>query len=206
MFEIEKPTPASEQILSVRVGDDLIRKAALNNTEIDWPNVGEGALMGGCAVYVSADRKGQIRETWPEGCDNAAMMTALRGALLKWKLKPALSNGNPVQVESLMGFTFHTQLDNAKSLPLLTNAQARSLASHIAEPEFPPGSGPAGTEIEAQISVDETGKLTGIVNTHHLNSPVLLAIMTAVQKWQFQPYIRDGKPQYFHADVSFRLK
>ena len=206
MFEIAQPTPAAEQIARVRVEDDFIRKAALNSTEIDWPTVGEGLLTGGCAVYVSADRKGQIRETWPAGCDNAALEEPLRKALLGWKLKPATSNGIPVQIESLMGFTFHTELDSAKGLPLLTNDHARALATHIVEPSFPSDSGPSGTEIEAQISVDQTGKFTGIRNTHHLNGPVLLAIMAAVKQWQFHPFIKDGKPQYFHADLSFRVK
>ena len=104
-----------------------------------------------------------------------------------------------------MGFTFHTQLETAKALPLLTNEQVRSLASNIVEPKFPPDSGPAGTEVIAQISVDQTGKFTGISNTHHLSDPIFLAIASAVTQWKFQPYIKDGKPQYFHADVSFRL-
>jgi len=24
-------------------------------------------------------------------------------------------------------------------------------------------------------------------------------------QWRFTPYIKDGKPQYFHADVTFRI-
>jgi hypothetical protein len=205
MFEVQKPTPASEQINRVRVGDDFIRKAALGDTEIEWPSVGEGLLTGGCAVYVSADRTGQIRETWPGGCDNAALETPLRQAMLKWKLKPAISNGNPVQVESLMGFTFHTRLDSAKSLPTLTNEQVRALAKQIVEPKFPPDSGKPGTEFVVNISVDETGKLTGAGPASGMSNSVFFAIYAALQKWEFQPYMIDGKPQYFHAAVAFRL-
>lgn len=205
MFEIEKPTPPAERISSVRVGDDFIRKNALSIVEIPWPTVGEGLLTGGCAVYVSADRSGQIRETWPAGCDNAALMTPLREALLKWKLKPAVSNGNPVQVESLMRFTFQTQLDSAKSLPNLTDEQVRALAAHIVEPMFPPNSGKPGTEFFVNISIDETGKLTGAGPGPGTNTPVFFAIYAAVQKWEFRPYIKDGKPQYFHGVLKFRL-
>jgi len=24
-------------------------------------------------------------------------------------------------------------------------------------------------------------------------------------QWRFTPYIKDGKPQYFHADLTFRI-
>jgi hypothetical protein len=205
MFEIEKPTPAVERINSVKVSDDFIRKAALNSIEIDWPTVGEGHITGGCAVYVSADRKGQIREAWPGGCDNAALEGPLREAMLKWKLKPAVSNGVPVQVESLMGFTFHTQLDSAKSLPNLSNEQVRTLVTQIVEPKFPPGSGKPGTEFTVNISIDETGKLTGAGPAPGTSDSVFFAIYAALVKWEFRPYVKDGKPQYFHGVLTFHL-
>jgi len=206
MFEVQKPTPAFEKINRVRVSDDFIRKAAPGSTEIAWPTVGEGLLTGGCAVYVSADRTGQIREAWPAGCDNAALETPLRQAMLKWKLKPAVSSGSPVQVESLMGFTFHTQLESGRALPLLTDPEVRKLATQTVEPKFPKGSGPSGSEFIVQISVDETGKFTGVSNTHRLSDSVFGAIGAALLQWKFQPYLKDGKPQYFHADVSFHLE
>ncbi len=205
MFEIETPTPASEQITRVRVNDDFVRKAALNNTELDWPSVGEGKLTGGCAVYVSADRTGQIREVWPGGCDNAALEDPLRKALLRWKLKPATSNGIPVQIESLMGFTFNTQLDSAKSLPNLNDEQVRILVKKMVQPNFPSDSGKLGTEFTVNISVDQTGKLTGAGPGPGTSDRVFFAIYAALTKWEFEPYIKDGKPQYFHGSLTFRL-
>ena len=205
MFEIDKPTPPAQRINSVRVSDDFVRKAALNSTEVDWPTVGEGLITGGCAVYVSADRTGQIREAWPAGCDNAALEDPLRKAMLTWKLKPAISNGNPVQIESLMGFTFHTQRDTAKALPTLSDEQVRALATRIVEPQFPPDSGKPGTEFIVNISIDENGKLTGAGPANKMSNPVFFAIYGAVTKWEFKPYVKDGKPQYCHAMLSFHL-
>ena len=204
-FEIEKPTSQAERITSVKVSDDFIRKAALGSTEIEWPTVGEGLMTGGFAVYVSADRMGQIREAWPAGCDNAALGDPLRKAMLTWKLKPAISNGNPVQVESLMGFTFHTQRDTAKALPTLSDEQVRALATRIVEPQFPPNSGKPGTEFIINISIDENGKLTGAGPANEMRNPIFFASYGAVTKWEFKPYLKDGKPQYFHAVLSFHL-
>ncbi len=206
MFEVQQTTPPDQRIRSVRVDEDTLRNLALVSTEIDWPSVGEGLLKGGCAVYVSADRSGKVREVLPEGCDNAGLQDPLREAVMKWRLRPAAVDGVPVQVEALMGFAFQTTLDSSKSLPELSDSEARKLASDIVEPVFPPNSAPRGTEFIVGISVDETGKLTGVQNSHGLPGPVFFAANAAVSKWNFKPYMKDGKPQYFHADLVFHMQ
>src|SRR5215467_15864479 len=83
---------------------------ALTTTEIAWPPQGGGPATGGCAVYVGADRAGNVRESWPGGCDSTGIQTALRDIVKTWKLRVPISNGVPVQVEALLGFTFHTEV------------------------------------------------------------------------------------------------
>ena len=206
IFTVQQTTPLAERIKSVRVDEDTLRKLSLSPTEIDWPPTGGGLATGGCAVYVSADRNGNIREAWPAGCDNPGLQDPLREIVKKWRLKPAISDGAPVQVEALLGFTFHTNVENSNPLPELSDAEARDLATSVVEPVFPPGSGEKETEFVVQISVDETGKLAGIQNTHSLKDPIFLAIDNAVMKWHFKPYIKDGKPQYFHANIVFHIR
>jgi|SRR5712691_6968504 len=206
MFAIQQPTPTADRIRSARVDEETVLKLVTGSTEVDWPPVGSGPTTGGCAVYVSADRTGVMREAWPEGCDNAGLQDSLRESVKKWHLKPAISKGVPVQVEALLGFTFHTTIDSSKALPQLSDAEVRKLATEVAEPVFSPGTAAKGAEFIVQISVDETGKLTGVNNTHNLKTPVFLAINAALKKWHFHPYVRDGKPQYFHADIVFHAQ
>jgi hypothetical protein len=206
MFVVSQPAPPNERIGSLRIDEAVLRKLALNSTEIDWPPVGDGLTTGGCAVYVSADRTGQIREAWPEGCDSASLQDPLREAVKKWHLKPAIADGVPVQVEALLGFTFHTTVDKSLALPELSDEEVRKLASSVVEPVFPPSSVQKGVDVILQISVDESGKLTGVGNTHNLNGKVFGAAYAALQKWHFSPYIKNGKPQYFHANVIFRAQ
>jgi hypothetical protein len=205
-FVVQEVTPPAERIVSLRIDEDTFRKLALGSTEIDWPPTGGGPATGGCAVYASADRKGVVREVWPEGCDSTGLEDPLREAVKKWRLKPAISNGVPVQVEALLGFTFHTNVDKSHPLPELLDAEVRKLATSIVEPVFPPGSGGKGTEFAVEISVDESGKLTGVGNPHGLPNPVFMAINGAVSKWHFKPYVKDGKPQYFHANLVFHMQ
>lgn len=205
-FVIQEVTPLAERIVSLRIDDGAFRNLSLGSTEIDWPSTGGGPDTGGCAVYASADRTGQVREVWPEGCDSTGIEDFLREAVKKWRLQPAISNGVPVQVEALLGFTFHTNVDNSNPLPELSDFEARELATSIVEPVFLPGSGQGRTKCAAQISVDETGKLTGVGNPEGLPNALFMAINGAVSKWHFNPYVKDGKPQYFHAQLIFHIQ
>jgi len=58
--------------------------------------------------------------------------------------------------------------------------------------------------------VNEEGKVAGvggskteIPGTEALLGPAMLPAVEALEKWQFKPLIRDGKPQYFSADIIF---
>lgn len=206
LFVVSDPTPAEDRIRTVRVDEETFRKLVSGSTDVEWPSVGEGLTTGGCAVFATADRTGQVREVWPGGCDNAGLEDPLRNIVKQWRLKPAISNGQPVQVEALLGFTFHTTIDNAKSLPDLSDAEVRKLAIETVEPSFPPGVAEKGTEIVINISVDEIGKLTGAGPASNMPNELFLAAYNAVVKWKFQPYVKDGKPQYFHGKLAFRVK
>jgi len=206
LFELPQPTPAGARIRSLKVAGEDLKKSVVGSTDINWTAVGEGPTSGRCSVYVSADKDGHIREAWPAGCDNAGLQDPLREAVTKWTLRPMVSDGGRVQVESTIGFSFHTSIDNAKAPPLLSDAEARKLATRIVEPVFSPGSASPGMEFVVQISVDETGKLTGVGNQSNLSTPIFMKIYAAVMKWQFRPYEKDGKPQYIHANLIFHMQ
>jgi hypothetical protein len=110
MFAIDKSTPPEERINRLRISEETLRSLSLTSTEIKWPAVEGGLLTGGCAVYVSADRSGHMREVWPGGCDNNELETPLREMVKKWQLKTAAVNGVPVQVEARLTFPVKTTL------------------------------------------------------------------------------------------------
>lgn len=111
-----------------------------------------------------------------------------------------------MQVEALLGFTFHTTVHD-NPLPLLTDTEIRQLATNTVEPNFlkGPQSAPGKTEVTVQISVDETGKVTGVTNTRGVPDALFLAAYAAITQWRFRPYVKDQKPQYIHADVTFHV-
>ncbi len=110
MFAIDQPTPPVDRIKTVHVDEAAFRQLSLSSTEIAWPLVGGGLAKGGCAVYAFADRTGRIREVWPGGCDNTGLQTPLREMVRKWQLRPATSEGAPVQIEARLTFAFETKV------------------------------------------------------------------------------------------------
>jgi hypothetical protein len=203
LFAIVAATPAREQIKRLEVSEDTLKSLVVGSTDIQWPSVGQGLVKGGCGIYVSADRSGKVREVLREGCDNAALEVPLHDQVMKWKLKPASVGGNPVQVEALMGIPFQTTLDTAKSMPLLSEDQARKLASNKDDPIFPADTAPTATVFTMQITVDESGEVIAETGPTPFNLKAGLAIASALKKWSFTPYIKDGNPTAFQAELRF---
>jgi hypothetical protein len=117
LFALGESTPVEQRIRSIPVTQNLIEQAALNEPEIKWPPVHSGNTTGFLTMYVSVDRSGHIREAYPLNSDNAGLQDAARDQLLKWRLKPAVADGVPVQVEAAVSFRFSTTLADAQSRP-----------------------------------------------------------------------------------------
>ncbi len=130
LFAVPTATPARDQIKTVKVDESTVRALALNGTEISWPPGGGGPTTGRCAIYLSADRTGHVREVWPGGCDNPGLEDPLRAIVSKWQLKPAVQNGIPVQIEASVTFTFETRVVDDHSAPKESKVEAPGPATN----------------------------------------------------------------------------
>lgn len=204
MLVVERSTPPEGRIKSVKVDESVARKLLISGSEIEWPTVGDGLTKGRCAVYISVDRNGKVREVWPEGCDNSGLEDPLRDQVRKWQFKPATENGAPVQIESLVTFEFQTSIESSKTKPVLSDAEARRLAKHVVEPAFAAKDAPAKQTIVVRVSVNERGEVIGTINPHDAPGVLFLAISNALRQWTFQPYLQEGQPVNFDADMAFQ--
>ena len=160
-------------------------------------------------MYISVDPEGRVREAWPLNSDNAGLEDPAREQVLQWKIKPAAdASGKRVQVDGGLGFAFETTIGDP--LPVLSDAEARQLATHIVEPVLPAGTLPAGTRYRVRISVNEQGMVTGgaagdteVPGTVKAPGRAVFPAMMAVKDWKFSPLIKNGKPSYFQAELIF---
>jgi len=203
LFRIEHPTPREQLIVTTAIPEETARSVAVEAPAIEWPTVRDGKTSGVLSVYVSIDRKGAVREAWPLNSDNAQLDDAVRKQLLAWRFKPATSHGAPTQLETIMTFTFDTTVGNA--VPILSDADARKLATHVVEAKVPAGGASSGTTFRVRVAVDEGGKMMGVKNVDNLDSRLFMAALSAVQQWKFGPYSKDGKADRYDADIIFRV-
>lgn len=203
LFQIDHPTPPENELKSVAVSTSVLNGMSLQNPPVAWPPVRSGKTSGALSMYVSIDRTGRVRETFPLNSDNAGLDDVVRRQVEKWRFKPAVSNGVPVQVEGILTFAFGTKIENP--IPVLSDAEARKLATNRVEPRFPPGTAASGTAVTISVSIDKDGKLLGAGNPNNAPTSLFMAVYLAVRQWRFQPYLRDGKADVYSADITFRV-
>jgi hypothetical protein len=54
--------------------------------------------------------------------------------------------------------------------------------------------------------VDETGKVQSVQNPNNAAPALYSAGAAALKKWRFRPYMNQGKPDRFYADVAFQIR
>jgi hypothetical protein len=201
-FSISEITPKENQIRSIVVPEAELRGLALESTDIIWPQVLEDNNPAGeTSYYVSVDRSGQVREALPLSVSVERADDSARSQLRKWKFKPVLKDGVPVQAEAVLNFHFNTRAYGPPAP--LTDAEVRNLATSSVDPEFPPHS-KAGATCSIRIAVDADGKVIEQIageGDHELTVPC----MHAIGKWHFSPILENGQPRPYRAEITFRV-
>jgi hypothetical protein len=207
------PLPADDSRFdTIEAAPAQLEQLTAGDGPIAWPSVHSGHTSGRLAMYISIDDEGHVREAWPLNSDNAGLDDPARDQVRKWSIPPQKdSTGNPTQIDGGLGFAFDTAV--ADPIPVLTDEQARQLLVSSVEPRFPAGVAPPGTRYRVRIAVNEQGKVTGgaegdteIPGTIRPPGPALFPIMMAVFNWHFRPFIKDGQPHYFFAELVFTVK
>ncbi|HEX3153234.1 MAG TPA: energy transducer TonB [Candidatus Angelobacter sp.] len=203
LFTIDAVTPATELMKTIQVTEGSTRAFALNTPPIAWPTVREGKTEGVMSLYVSVDRSGQVREVWPLASNNPDLNEAAREQLLHWQYKP-YNNGGPSQMEAVLTFAFSTRIENPISI--LSDTEARKLATRVVEAVVPAGKARKGTKFGLRISVDEAGKVQAVLNQNKIAPALYTAGAAALKQWRFRPYMNNGKPDRFYADINFQVR
>ena len=203
LFNVDQSTAADGQLRTMQVGEALARSLAISAPAITWPPVREGKNTGTLILYLSTDRTGRVREVWPIASDNPELSPAAREQVQQWRFKPYV-NGTPMQMEAVLTFAFDAIM--GAPVPLLSNAEARKLATHVVEPRLPLGKAAPGTKWSMRIRVDEQGHLVRVLNLKNAKPALATAAERALKQWRFPPYEHDGKTDLFDADIAFTVR
>jgi hypothetical protein len=202
LFTVQQPTPPAERVGHITISDATARTLSAATPDILWPSVRGGKTSGVLSMYVSVDRSGHVRETWPLNSDNPSLDDSAREQVMKWPFKPAKEHDVPVQMEAVLTFAFNTKIGDPVSI--LSDTDARNLATKVVEPVFPVGTA-KGTEVKVRLGVSLDGSVNGLSNPYNVPTPLFMAVLGAARQWHFRPYLRNGKPDVFGADIVFRV-
>jgi hypothetical protein len=200
LFAISSATPKEKQIQSVILTQANLSQKALQPLEIVWPQVLDGRTTGETSYYVSIDRTGEVREILPLSVAIERADDSARRQIMRWKFKPVLRDDVPVQVESVLNFTFNTRAYGP--VDMLTDAEARKLASNIVEPVLTPGT-PAGSTCAVRVAVDADGGLIEQI-AGDCAPGLFMTCSNAIGKWRFSPIVKAGKSLPYRAEIRFR--
>lgn len=201
LFTISRATPKEKQIHAVILQEAEMRHDVVQSSEIIWPQVLDGAVTGTSTYYLSLDRSGVVREAVPvQSANERANDSAVR-QLLKWKFKPVMRDGIPVQAESVLTFQINTRAWGP--VDLLTDAQVRKLVSNLVEPDFPPGT-TSGSTKKLWLAVDNEGDIIEVIAGE--GPPELFEpCYDAMKKWHFNPVMEHGQPRPYRAELDCRV-
>jgi hypothetical protein len=197
MFAIEQPTPSDKQIHTLVLPQAELQSAALEALEIIWPQVLDGAITGTSSYYVSIDRTGQVREIVPLQTANERANDSAVRQIMKWKFKPEMKDGAPVQAEAILTFATNTRAYGPPDP--LTDAEVRKLAPNMVEPIIPPGT-PAGAICSERIAIDEAGNLIEEI-AGGCESGLTIPCYEALKKWHFAPLMENGQPRPYRGEI-----
>ena len=106
LFAIHKATPPKKQLRVVVVPELELRKLALDTPAPRWPDLFEGPISGAMVMRVVVDREGNVRSVDDFFSDNKALQQAAQEQIIRWRFRPYIDNGSPVQVISTLTFPF----------------------------------------------------------------------------------------------------
>jgi hypothetical protein len=202
LFSVAQPTPKEKLIRSVVIPEAEFRSIGLETHAIIWPQVLDGRTTGAATFYISLDRSGRVREVLPVQTDNERSNDSARRQIMRWKFKPLIKDGFPVQAESILTFTLNTRAWGPPNV--LTDAEARKLASNVVEPEIPSGGFPAGTTETLMTAVDSDGIVIEVIAGD--GPPALFQpCYKALLKWHFNPILQDGEPRPYRAEIKCQV-
>ena len=204
LFTVAEPTPPQKRLRVEILGEEELRSLATEAPDIVRPQVLDGTVTGNSSFSVSLDTEGKVRDVQVlESANERSNDSAIR-QIMRWKFKPATRDGFPVQAEGTLNFDVNTRAAGPKDV--LSDAEARKLASNIVEPVVPAGSVPPGAVYKIWIAVDADGFVIEKIVYQAPHGVDFGTVDQALRQWQFKPLMMNGKPQPYRALLELHLQ
>ena len=196
MFAVDADTPPGQRIATEMVSTLKEESMVQHAPQIEWPTVREGKTDGYMIVYARTDKTGQVRETAKHNSDQPGLEQFGMEQALKFQFKPLMMNGVAEQME--MPLVLHFTSHIADALPILTVDQMKKHMPDCVLGKLPPGT----PSIMIRVSVNETGKMTGVGPVKDTPGGAWLNAVGSLESCHYLPYVVNGVATYYKGDVE----
>lgn len=183
----------------------------------------EGISHGSTKAVLHVDANGQLADFLVVAYTNQAFADETARVIQKWKFEPEYINGEPIGTIMTITFNFEVKgvmvvqryggynpffenlkdydyqacsLKNLDSIPTPVSVVAPTYYKELAD------NGVEG-KVVVDFYIDEKGKTRFVATSPGVNDALAGIAVAAVQKWQFAPPTRKGKPVLVHAQQTF---
>jgi protein TonB len=178
-------------------------------------------------MYISVDRAGRVREAYPLNSDNPGLQDSARDQLLKWRVKPIVLNGRPIQAEAALSFHFETTLSAPPAQPAAGAGLTAVATASIPSPQIQVSPGvlqafllahpepvyPAAAKerkiqgkVVVALTVDRTGATKDIRVLSSPDQTLTDSAIAAVSQWRYTPYKLNGVTVDAQSTVEVNFK
>ena len=202
LFVVRQSTPENHRNHTAIFTPEKLRNFAAYAPEIIWPQTLDGSEKGMAIFHVAIDQKGVVREVVPLRSDNERANESAARQIKTWKFMPVMDHDIPVEVETFLAFPMNTRAYGPPAP--LGDKEARALATNIVEPKIPSGTAPSGATYTLRVAIDYEGRLIEVIGgegEHKMNR----FCYEALKEWHFSPFMENGQPRPYRAEISFRM-
>jgi hypothetical protein len=200
-FKITHASNPDERILTMPVSTLQEESMLESAPQMDWPVAAHGVTEGYLIVHAVTDRTGQVRSAWRVSADNSWMEPYAMTQALKYKFKPLLVDGAPVQMEMPLVMHFKSAIDD--SMPRFSGDKVAQVATGCESPKLPSGLMPSGTEFKVLVFVNEAGKSAGFDYDKGVPVEMQRAANEGLYGCEFVKYEANGVSKPYHVEFSF---
>ena len=158
------------------------------------------ATIGEAEIAFVVDPHGYVTQPEIKSSTQPELAELARQAVLGWKYRPALKDGQPVAVKVIQPFRFNGGM-------VVTETKARvdrlPVARRTAQPEVPEALRGIPGYVNVQFTLDDQGNITAIETKDASLAELEAPTLEAAKTWKFKPAMKDGQPTGSKVVVSF---
>lgn len=158
---------------------------------------------GEAEIAFLVDEHGFVTQPEVKSATQAEFGAIAREAVLNWKYRPAIKDGQPVAVKVIQPFRFNGGMVLTESKQAIDKLP---VARRTPQPVLPESLAGISGHVNVLFNIDTEGNVTSVEATDASLSELEAPSLEAAKNWKFKPALKGGTPTASKVSVAFVFK